>query len=184
MRCDEIQERFIDLLYGEPGNSSASAEVEAHIRDCPKCRRELSELENARELLHVWTDEAPLKPVQVETPVVSFPAPKFGAARLMRYAAVAAMVVLAFLALANAELTWSSEEFSFKTNWAWTGSSGTEYYTKQEMLDILRTVLDDYEARMTESNLLMIKKMMDMVEVERRMDLQKLAFLNQNRNDD
>ena len=52
------------------------------------------------------------------------------------------------------------------------------------MLDILKTVLDDYEGRMTETNFLMIQKLLDTVEEERRQDLQRMAFLNQNRNDD
>jgi len=163
MRCDEIQEHLIELLYDEPDTSSVKPEVEAHISSCPECRRELAELRNA---------------------VTPFPARKFGAARLVRYAAVAAMVLLAFLALANAELTWNSEEFSFKTHWAARGSAGSEYYTKEEMLSILKSVLDDYEGRMMEGNLLMLKKMLDTVEAERYFDLQKMAFLNRNRNDD
>jgi len=184
MRCDEIQEHLIELLYDEPDTSSVKPEVEAHISSCPECRRELAELRNARELLQVWKDEPPVRPVRVGAAVTPFPARKFGAARLVRYAAVAAMVLLAFLALANAELTWNSEEFSFKTHWAARGSAGSEYYTKEEMLSILKSVLDDYEGRMMEGNLLMLKKMLDTVEAERYFDLQKMAFLNRNRNDD
>lgn len=182
MRCEEIQERFIELLYEEPPVSTAKPDLEAHIRSCPKCRQELAELRNTRELLRVWKDEPPVRPVSVGADVARFPARMFTAARLTRYAAVAAVVLLAFLALANAEFTWNSEEFSFKTHWAAWGADGTDYYTKEEMLDILKSVLDDYEARMTESNLSMIKKMLDTVEAERHLDLQRMASLNRNRN--
>jgi hypothetical protein len=181
MKCDEIQERLVDVLYDR---RAADPELEAHIRDCSRCRRELAELGHARELLQVWKDEHPLKPVEVESRVRPFPVPKFTMARMAGYAAVAAMALLAFLALANAELTWNKEEFSFRTNWISSPSSGSEYYTKGEMLDILKTVLDDYESRMTEANWLMMSKMLDTVEEERRLDLQRLTFLNQNRNDD
>jgi hypothetical protein len=184
MRCDEIQERFLELLYDEPGVSSAKPELEAHLSTCPRCRQELAELRNARELLQVWKDEPPVRPVNVGAPVMPFPARRFTAARLTRYAAVAAMVLLAFLALANAELTWNSEEFSFKTHWAAWGSGGSEYYTKEEFLGILKAVMDDYEARMMDSNVLMMKKLLNTVEAERHMDLRSIALLNQNRNDD
>jgi hypothetical protein len=184
MKCDEIQERFVDLLYDEPGLTPADPEVEAHIRDCPKCRRELTELGTARKLLKAWKDEPPLKPVQVESRVKPFFVPRFTAARIVRYAAVAAMAVLAFLALANAELTWNSEEFSFKTHWAFWGGADEEFYTKKETLSILKNVLDDYEIRMTESNMIMLRRMLDLVEEERRLDLQRMTFLNQHRNDD
>ena len=39
MRCDEIKERFVDLLYHEQGTPSASPELQAHFRSCPNCQK-------------------------------------------------------------------------------------------------------------------------------------------------
>lgn len=169
MRCEEIQERFIDLLYHKRGAETANPELQAHLSSCPRCRKELDGLEQVRETLKQWQDEAPLRPVLV---------PRADRARrrlmpwnILQYAATAALVVLAFLALANAEISWNNQGFTFKTHLTSGRSSNSDYYTKAELRDILKQVLDDSESRSIQTNYEMIQRMMDTVEQERWQDL-------------
>src|SRR5262245_12998935 len=123
MRCDEVREKLVDLLYEEIGAASGSSELRAHVDSCPKCRTELDELRAVRGLLGAWSDEAPLRPTAV--PVRSAaraPVVPFGSGRavrpfaLLRWGAIAAAAAVAFLVLANAEITWNREGFSFRTH--------------------------------------------------------------------
>ena len=61
MRCEEIQERLVELLYSELGTPAASAELRGHVNSCPACQRELQELETVRSALKSWKDEPPLR---------------------------------------------------------------------------------------------------------------------------
>ena len=169
MRCEEIQERFIDLLYHKQGTETASSELQAHLNSCPRCRKELDGLVQVRETLRKWEDESPLHPVYL-------PRDHRVRRRLMpwsilRYAATAALVVLAFLALANAEISWNNQGFTFKTHLTSGRLSSSDYYTKAELRDILKQVLDDSESRTIQANYEMIQRMLDTVEQERWQDL-------------
>src|SRR5216117_3392091 len=68
MRCDEIREQLVELLYNERGTSPASAELQAHVDSCPSCRLELAELQAARNWLQVWKDEPPLRSLAFPVP--------------------------------------------------------------------------------------------------------------------
>jgi predicted anti-sigma-YlaC factor YlaD len=183
MRCDEIQEHIIDFLYDEDNARSINADVWKHLRACPACRKELEELRETRKYLQLWKDELPLRSVAI-TGHQAIPRQQFGW-RYLRYAAIAAMAVIGFLALANTQIAWNKNGFSFSTHlFAWNGSE-RNYYTKTELRNLMKQALDDSEFRMSEANYLMMQKMLDMVEQDRWMDLHLArgrAARNQSRN--
>jgi predicted anti-sigma-YlaC factor YlaD len=63
MRCQEIQERFVDLLYQEPGTPSAGKELQEHLKNCPACQKELDGLQSVQTALKAWQDEPPLRAI-------------------------------------------------------------------------------------------------------------------------
>jgi len=183
MNCDEIREHFFEFIYDEGGDTPATAEVREHLRTCSACRIELEELRNTRNYLQLWKDEDPLRKVKIAGPG-PLASRKFDW-KYLRYAAIAAMVVFCFLALANTQITWNKEGFSFSTRLFAGHESAQDYYTKSEVRDIMKRALDDSELRMTETSLLMVQKALDTVEQDRWMDLRLVRSheaLNQNRN--
>ena len=173
MRCDEIQERLVELLYNEDGTPPASAELQAHVNSCPSCRSELAELQAARNWLKVWKDEPPLRSLTFPAPPVHVVPmrPRRPALRWAQYAAVAAMLLLAFLGLANAEITWNKEGFAFRTHILPVPSSKFDpstYYTKAEARSIIGRVADETEGRMLDANKLMIQDALEILEQEHR----------------
>lgn len=166
MQCDEIQERFIDILYDEPGAAPADPVIKEHILACPECRRSLEQLQQTRKILALWKDEAPLRNVEIPARV-----PKTVGWRYLRYAAIAAMVVMSFLALANMQISWNKDGFSLSTRLLPEKEAAKEYYTKSDLRDIVKRALDDSELRMNETNYLMMQKLLDTVERDRWMDL-------------
>ena len=169
MRCEEIREHFIDFVYDEGGDSPANREIREHLRTCSACRGELEELRQTREYLQLWKDEAPLRNLVIAGREAAMPQ-RFNW-KYPRYAAIAAMVLICFLALANAQITWNRDGFSFKTGLFGGNASTGEYYTKSEVRDIMQRALDDSERRMDEASYGMMQKMLDTVEQERWMDL-------------
>lgn len=187
MRCDEIKERFVELLYAEPGTPAASLELQAHINSCPACENEVAELKAVQAALKTWKEEPPLRSVVIAGLASRALPPRSGSNRfrMARYAAVAALMVFAFLALANADITWNQNGFSFRTHLVPAArSQSQEYYTKAEVRDILRKVMDESESRLTDTNYLMMQRMLETVELERRWDLvlMKNQFIRARRN--
>jgi len=160
MRCEDVREYLLDMIYGEAQGVPGGSEAEAHLELCPACRQELQELQSARKMLHVWQDERPLRPHRLSA-----------VWRMTRFAAAAAAVVLVFLALLNTEVSWTKEGFAFRTHLFSPGAPGKDYFTKEELQAVLRRALDDTEARMMETNRLMILQGLDTVEAERFRDL-------------
>jgi len=169
MRCEEIREHFIDFVYHEGDASPVDHEIREHVRTCEACRRELEELEQTRKYLQLWKDEDPLRRLAVARS--GFGAPLHSGWKYARYAAIAAMVMLCFLALANTQIRWNSNGFSFSTRLFGGNGSAPDYYTKSEVRDIMKRALDDSELRMNETSYLMMQKMLDTVEQERWLDL-------------
>jgi hypothetical protein len=165
MRCDEIQERFIDLLYDEPGIAPPDPEVREHVLNCPECRQALEQLRQTRKVLALWNDEAPLR--RVEIPRHRQPV----AWRYLRYAAIAAMVVMSFLAVSNVQIKWDKDGFSLTTRLFPERENARDYYTKSELREIVKRALDDSEVRTNETNYLMLQKLLDTVERDRWVDL-------------
>lgn len=176
MRCEEIRERLVELLYDDHGAAPDAAELRAHVRSCPACSRELEELAGVRKALGLWQDEPLLRPVEIPQALAAFRHRRPAARILARYAAVAALVVLAFLALANAEIRWNREGFSFRTSLVARQAPSTEYYTKEEVLRLVRAALDDSESRMMEASRLMILQGLDIAEAERYRDLRQIEY--------
>lgn len=164
MRCEEFQDHLMDLLYGEAGPASQSPGLQEHLSSCASCRREFEELKRTRSHLRAWEDESLLRSV-------SIPAPEFllsrrGGGNYLRYAAIAAMVLIGFLIFANAEITLDRNGFSYRSQ-LWTGSDlGREYYTKSEVRDLVKRALDDSELRASEINNVLARKILDTVERE------------------
>ncbi len=179
MNCEETREYLIEILYDEGNDSPVGVEVQEHLRICPACRREFEELKDTRKHLQLWKDEAPLRKVSIAG--CESTAPGKLQWKYLRYAAIAAMLVVCFLALSNTRITWNREGFSFSTQ-LWGGSeSSRDYYTKSEV----EAIMNDSEIRMSETSRLMILKMLDTVEQDRWMDLrlvrsQKAPVQNQN----
>jgi hypothetical protein len=84
---------------------------------------------------------------------------------------VAAMILMAFLALANSQITWNKDGFTFSTQLWGERSAEKDYYTKTELRSILKRALDDSEFRTNEINYLMMQKILDTVEQDRWRDL-------------
>ncbi len=153
MRCDEIKERFVELLYDERGTVPASPELRAHIDSCPSCRKELEDLKALQGVLRNWKDEQPLRPVWIPQAQPLLPLSKrgFPIFKVLRYAGVAALVTLAFLAVSNAEFTRTRDGFAFRTHaFSWAQSqTQEEYITKPEMLKIVKEAVSDSESYMS-----------------------------------
>jgi hypothetical protein len=169
MRCDEIQEGFIDLLYDETGAPQEKMELLEHLRVCPNCRRELDELKQTRKYLQLWKDESPLQTIAIagrkipQTHKLSW--------KSWRYAGIAAMVLITLMALANTQISWNKNGFSFSAT-LFPGQGHTkDYYTKGEARNIMKQALEDSEFRTNETNYLMMQKMLDTVEQDRLSDL-------------
>ena len=162
MRCDQIQERIVELLYNEGG--TAPSEIQDHVRTCAACRRELEELEQTRRRLQVWKDEAPLRSVTIargESLLKRRPGWDY-----VRYAAIAAMALICFLALANTEIALNGNGFKFSTSLFPKKAVGQDYYTKEEARELVKRALDDSEFRMSEINYLMVQRLLDTLEQE------------------
>jgi hypothetical protein len=186
MRCDEIQERLVELLYNERGTPPASPELQGHVNSCPACQKELEELEAVRSALKSWKDEPPLRTVVgLATPAKVVPIrTRFSVLKIAKYGAVAAMLVLSFLALSNAEMTWNKDGFSFRTHLlASSALASAKYYDKAEVREIVRQVADDSEIRMMEGNRVMLLRMMEYIEQDMDARLVRAQHSrNQNRN--
>ncbi len=181
MRCEDIKERLVDLIYSGDGKVPPDAEIEKHIRTCASCRKELEELDQTRQFLRHWEDEAPLKSVANFEPEAS--AHRASGWKYLRYTAIAAALLMAFMALANTQVIWNQDEFSFSTRLWPSGRSEKDYYTKAELRSLLKQALDDSEYRMTETNYLMMQKMLDIVEQDRWRDLHLIrGQITQNQN--
>jgi|WetSurMetagenome_2_1015567.scaffolds.fasta_scaffold127127_2 hypothetical protein len=169
MRCDEIQEGFIDLLYDETGDSQAGRELREHLRTCSNCRKELEELKKTRECLQFWKDESPLK--DFTTAGLETFRPRQVSRQPWRYAAIAAMVLITLLALANTQVSLNKDGFSFSARLLPRRQVEQDYYTKAELRNIMKRALDDSEYRTNQTNFLMMQKMLDTVEQDRLLDL-------------
>lgn len=182
MRCDEIQERFVELLYDERGTPPASPELRAHVRTCARCRRELEDLRTVRGVLGLWKDESPgevalpastrVAPV---VPIAAKPRPTARLAAFARWGAIAAMLVMALLAVGNAEVTWNRDGFAFRTRLFAREAPPVEYYTRDEVRRLVKRALDDTERSMTEANYVMMQRLLETIDQEKQQDMRFLA---------
>jgi hypothetical protein len=180
MQCNEIRERFVELLYEEGSTPASNAEILGHIHTCAACRRELEDLKQTRECLQAWKDESPLQSVRI--PGHEAYLTRRSSWVYLRYAAIAAMALICILALANFELTWNKSGFSISTHIFPQNPPEQDHYTKTEVRDLVKRALDDSEFRMNEVNYLMMQKTLDTVEQDRLMDLRLTRKAAQNRN--
>lgn len=160
MHCDEIRESFVDLLYGD--SSSINPEVKDHLLTCAACREELDSLGQTRKTLQEWKDESPLRGLVFANQESLLHRKSHW--NYLRYGAIAAMALICFLALSNAELTWNKSGFSFRTSLFRHTPEQTDFYTKSEVRDLMKRALADSESSMNEVNNLMLQKMLDAVE--------------------
>jgi predicted anti-sigma-YlaC factor YlaD len=154
MRCEDIRDRFVELLYDEVGTPAASSELRGHIRSCPSCRQQMDELKELQGTLREWKDELPLRPIVLPEAVSAKPVrgPRLhsGFWAFARYAALAACLVMAFFA----GLAYQSS------------SKSSAVYTKAEVRELVRKALEDTEMRVNETTNLKLQKVLDTVENE------------------
>jgi hypothetical protein len=185
MKCGEIQEQIVELLYSEKGTPSASPELMDHVSSCPACRKALEELKAVQRSLKLWKDEPPARSFAIPGVVRSWRPKRFLAAPVLRYAGIAAMLVITLLALANLEITRKNGEFSLSMHLLGAGRPSVDYYTRSQVRDLLKQVMDDSESRQTETNYLMIQQLLDTVEHDRLVDLRYIrsqSDLNRGKN--
>lgn len=171
MRCDEIQEHFVELLYQEQGTPTAGPEVQEHIRGCAACRKELAELKGLQSTLAVWQDEPPLRPVALPENLARPGRFRIPLWSVLRYAAIAALVTLAFLGLSNAQIQWNRNGFAFRTSLRAQAPLASSYYTKEEIQTILYRAMSDSE----QANFQMMLRMLDTIDQERANEIHILT---------
>ncbi len=169
MRCDDIQERLMEALYDEAGGAQENADLLAHLRTCTACREQLDKLKQTRDYLQLWKDEPPLRSTAIGRRRLS--APRDWNWRFVRRAAIAAMAVICLLALANMQVSWNKDGFYFRTSLFSAHNKERDYYTKNEIRELLKRALDDSESRVNETNYLMMQRALDTIEQDRWMDL-------------
>jgi len=121
MKCDEIKEKFMELIYGEISPEDKK-KVQAHLRRCKDCKKEFMELKNTSAVLQKWEipepnmnlvfvrEKTPLfARLKESLPVLNFNFKKFGMAFGGTFAGI-----LILLSLVNFEVTKTSEGFSVK----------------------------------------------------------------------
>lgn len=169
MRCDELQETIIDLIYDQGDVLPENTEIREHLRTCSACRKELEELAQTRKYLQRWEEELPVRHFTWER---KDPVPvRLSGRTSLRYAAIAAMVLISILALANTRITWNKDGFSFSARLFPGSAAKGDYYTKAELRDLLKRALDDSEQRTNEASYLMMQEALKTVERDRWMDL-------------
>ncbi len=105
MNCPEIRAALPEFVYGQL-SPQALDPIEAHLRDCPECRREAAALGQVRRLL----DAAPAPAVRVDAAALYRAAAERQARRLRRWrgvalaACVAATLLFAFSVLTRLEV--------------------------------------------------------------------------------
>jgi|WetSurMetagenome_2_1015567.scaffolds.fasta_scaffold16381_3 hypothetical protein len=171
MRCEDIQEQIIEFVYDEENISQANAEVQEHLRTCQACREEVAEFKRTRKYLQLWKDESPLRSIALAKREMT---PRRSATRYFGYAAIAAMVLICFMGMANTQIIWNKNSgiaismHLFSPQKAAPQQNGErDYYTKSELRDLMKDTLD----YTNESNYLMMQKMMDTMEQDRWRDM-------------
>jgi hypothetical protein len=172
MKCDEIQERFVDLLYHEKGTPSADPQLQAHLLACADCRKELAGLRAVQSKLKTWQDEPPLRPTRVPRSEPMRERFQFSLWRMARYAAVAMVVTLAFLGLSNAEIRWDSKGFLFRTSLLSKAAPALQQgYSQEETRAIITRAMSDSQ----EYTIQMIQRAM---ESQEQLWMRDLRFVN------
>lgn len=164
MRCDEIQEHLVDLLYDEGDPTPANLEARNHLQTCTACRDELEQMKKTRIYLQGWKDESPLRSVTIARHEKLLH--RRSAWKYVRYTAIAAMALICMLALANADIKWNKDGFSFSTHLLRPKPETLDVYTKTETREIIKAAQDDSESRMREITFITARKILDTVEQE------------------
>jgi hypothetical protein len=105
MRCDELRDDVLDVLYGE-ADVETTRRVDAHRAACPACREELEALRRVRRDLSAWRQPAAAPPLA---------APRASRGDRRAWLAAAAGMLLALagtLVLGGAEVRYEGGGFS------------------------------------------------------------------------
>jgi len=121
MKCNEIKEKFMDLIYDEISPED-KRKVQYHIRRCKACKKEFMELKNTSAVLQKWEIPEPnmnlvfvqeksslLDRIKESLKILDLDFRKFGIAF-----GGAAIGLFLILSLFNFEVTKTSEGFSVK----------------------------------------------------------------------
>jgi len=162
MRCDEIRDQLVELLYDEAGMPAAAPELRAHVQSCPACRKELEDLKQVRVALRSWKDEAPIRPVTLPKLTAKAPLLQFRTRALVRYGAIAAMVVLAFLA----GLRYNGRLSGYTNDQVQELVQKAQHDTEARVRDLIKQAQYDTEARMSEATNVGLQRVLEAVENE------------------
>jgi hypothetical protein len=196
MQCDDIKEILVSLLYEEEVSAAEKQNAHQHLETCLACKNELRELKSIRSVLSTWQDEEPPENLVFVTGEAKaswraafqriFSMGDFKLARIGRLVATTAMVVLAFLALSNAEIRWESGKFSFRTSVLGgknppstevASRGGTDVslaqgrYTDQQLLEIFDNLMANSEQRQLKYTLDMLEHVISRMELKQRGEL-------------
>ena len=158
MHCEQIREQLVELLYEE----EASPELRAHVQSCPACRRELEDLKQVRIALGSWKDETPIRPVVLPKSAARGLLLHFPARALVRYGAIAAMIVVAFLA----GLRYSGRLPGYTNDQVQALIEKAQKDTEARVKDYIKQAQFDTEARMAERQNVGFQRLLDTVENE------------------
>jgi hypothetical protein len=103
MKCEQLREERVDVLYGE-ATPDTIRRVEEHQSVCPDCREEMADLRRVRRDLQAWREPESRRP--------SFVAPR--PRRLVAAAAALLLAAGAVLGLAGSELRYEEGRFAFR----------------------------------------------------------------------
>ena len=183
MKCDMPKEQLIGYLYEDmdPGEKES---IEAHLAQCPACKRELELLAGTSHVLRAWPDEAlpmNLVFVQERTSIWRWLMPDWlregGWRRLTVGLAAGLASVMVILALVNLEATYTQGDFSLKLSLL--PRSAPESIVSQDpwAAPVARREFSEWQ----QQSLQLIKEMLHVVEERQRGELDlALAQLAQN----
>ena len=189
MKCNDIKEMFMDLIYDEISDED-KAVVEKHLEECAACKKELMELSNTSQVLQKWEIPEPkmnlvfvkerisiLDKVKewFKLPELSYR--KFGFAFAGTFACV-----LVILSLVNFELSKTNEGFSVKMGLWDKGKSGVEDQTlfqemartQQETIQLITKIMEDKEAAQKREYQMTMAELARVLENRRNLQLNDL----------
>jgi len=162
MRCEEIREQLVELLYEEAGMPAASPELRAHVQSCPACRKELEDLKQVRIALGTWKDEAPIRLVALPKSTARGLLLHFPVRALVRYGAIAAMIVVAFLA----GLRYNGRLSGYTNDQVQALIEKAQKDTEARVKDYVKQLQYDTEARMSERQNVGFQRVLEAMENE------------------
>jgi predicted anti-sigma-YlaC factor YlaD len=111
MSCDKYKTLMMDSLFDEI-SAEDQKKLDDHLKSCPSCKEEFTEMQQTVKTLEKWPDENPAGRTEKRRNILPlFPGSSSKFKRNIIRIAAAAAVLLLCLSLANFRLSWSSGKF-------------------------------------------------------------------------